>query len=290
MVRRRHVDHGRRARGDTRPHGDGDDVLVVLQRAHRRAVVFDQIVPGPADTPARRFDVTVVADDVAVDALDADRFEGAGPDVERVDATRVAAVDRGITRAHDDQVAVDDAVDDRSGRDQARLEAEAPAKAFGGRHRRQDLHRRGRHEPGASVAAIQCLASGERPHDERDARVLEGGGGQHALDDAAQRVGARGGRRHRCRRRGRDAGRRRRRGVDRRGRSGGATGHHEHGSERQGAEPARRHFLFSDGGAAPGDGAAAGAGGASTASSAVSASSTALAVSFMAPASSGRVP
>ena len=82
----------------------------------------------------------------------------ARPLVEHRRGAAIAAVDRRIAVARDDEVAVQHAAVDRAARFERGREPVVPAERFGRGRQRQDLHVGGRHHQLAGIQPIQALA------------------------------------------------------------------------------------------------------------------------------------
>ena len=143
-ARRRNRDARPIAGGHARSHGDAHGILVVLQRADAGCIVVGEVVPRPPESQAVIVERVVVADDAAGDHAQSARLQLLGPRAE--DVGRLA--DARIARSDDDQVSLQDARVDASGRKHARLVRVIPAQALRGGGQRHDFHvRRGHHQP-----------------------------------------------------------------------------------------------------------------------------------------------
>ena len=107
---RRRADDGARPGLLAGPDQQLDLVLVVLQRADRRAVAERDVVPRPARGPAGLGKGVVVADQLAGDQADAARRELLRPLVEHRPSLGVPRVDRRVAVRRHHQVAVDGAI------------------------------------------------------------------------------------------------------------------------------------------------------------------------------------
>ena len=150
-------------------------ILVVLQRANRRAVAGDEIVPRPARAKPRLGKGVVVADEMTVDDLHAARGNLSGPRVERRPPIGMPRIDGGIAAADDDEVAVEGAVglDRASGKHAGRV-AKVPSEPACGRGHRQQLLVRGRDHHAPLVQREQRVADGERGDRDRELCVRDG--------------------------------------------------------------------------------------------------------------------
>ena len=117
---------GAPAVGPGRQAHDGD-VLVVAERAGRRGVAVGQIVPRPARAEPFVVERVVVADEPAVDAMDARRVERVGPLEEQPAAPASCDPIDGSPPPIDDEIAAEHAVRDRAGGLEPRFVAEVPA-------------------------------------------------------------------------------------------------------------------------------------------------------------------
>ena len=154
------------ARLGRRTHGQRRQVLVELQRAHRCGVAELQIVPRPSGPDALIVEELVVADDAAVDLVDARGPERRGPFVEHGRRPSLARVDRRIAAAAHEEIAFEHAAFDRRGRFERGGEPVIPAEDVRRRRERDDLHVGRRHHQPAGVEveerARRCRASGCR--------------------------------------------------------------------------------------------------------------------------------
>ena len=188
-ARRRNRDARPIAGGHARSDGDAHGILVVLQRADAGCIVVGEVVPRPPESQAVIVERVVVADDAAGDHAQSARLQLLGPRAE--DVGRLA--DARIARADDDQVSLQDARVDASGRKHARLVRVIPAQALRGGGQRHDFHvRRGHHQP-FGVDGIQRLAGFQRLDEHAPVAVRERRRRQQRVDVADEgRKGGRG--------------------------------------------------------------------------------------------------
>src|SRR4051812_27582811 len=104
-------------------HRQRRGVFVVLECRDWRRVTVLQVVPRPALPEAAVLECRTVPDDLPVDARDPGGPQARRPLVEQQLGTPVASIDRGITGASHDQIALQHALIDRTGGFERGLEA-----------------------------------------------------------------------------------------------------------------------------------------------------------------------